>query len=71
MFIKCCVGGDLTLVPALQRALIGAQQVGGENWVACDGDKIVAFAGWFGPGQALLNRSVSLHRPTCLALEPG
>jgi len=54
-FTKCCLGGDWDLSPLEQRAIIGAQQVGGENWVARDGDRIVAFAGWYGPGRALLD----------------
>ncbi|TCD66339.1 hypothetical protein EIP91_001443 [Steccherinum ochraceum] len=54
-FTKCCLGGNWDLSPAEQRALINAQQIGGENWVACDGDKIVAFAGWYGPGRTLFD----------------
>ncbi|TCD66338.1 hypothetical protein EIP91_001442 [Steccherinum ochraceum] len=52
---RISLGGDWNLNPAEQRAIINAQQIGGENWVACDGDKIIALAGWYGPGRAFLD----------------
>ncbi|KAH8091343.1 acyl-CoA N-acyltransferase [Cristinia sonorae] len=56
-FRHCLVGGDWSILPALERALVGAVHVAGEIWVAQDGDEIVAFAGWFGPGRELLDGS--------------
>ncbi|KAH8100203.1 hypothetical protein BXZ70DRAFT_175069 [Cristinia sonorae] len=41
------------LAVPFHRATIGAMQVAGENWIALDGDKIVALAGWFLPGNIL------------------
>ncbi|KAH8091357.1 hypothetical protein BXZ70DRAFT_1011170 [Cristinia sonorae] len=61
-FTECAVGGDWNLHSAMRRTAIGAQQVGGENWVALHGDKIIAVAGWFPPGRALLDRKVSYLR---------
>ncbi|KAH8101884.1 acyl-CoA N-acyltransferase [Cristinia sonorae] len=35
------------------RAIIEAQHVSGENWIALDGARIVALAGWFSPGRRI------------------
>ncbi|TCD67808.1 isoleucine-tRNA ligase [Steccherinum ochraceum] len=53
-FTRACVADNWDLGFAFQRGVVGAQQVGGENWIALDNDKIVAVAGWFPPGRELL-----------------
>ncbi|TCD67787.1 hypothetical protein EIP91_011915 [Steccherinum ochraceum] len=60
-FTRACIADNWDLNLAFQRGVVGAQQVGGENWVALDNDKIVAVAGWYPPGRMLFDNPEQMN----------
>ncbi|KAI0077632.1 acyl-CoA N-acyltransferase [Panus rudis PR-1116 ss-1] len=52
---NACLGGNWDLAFPFWRALVGAQNAGGENVVAIIDGKVVGHAGWFPPGHELLD----------------
>lgn len=60
-FMRAVTGDKVAeLCYDFQLSSFGALQAEGENWVALLDDKIVATAGWFGPGHVPLDSFVSL-----------
>lgn len=61
VFVDACIGGNQKLHAPFLRATLAAAAIGGVLYVASYGEhEIAGVAAWFGPGRALLDRSV--HR---------
>lgn len=53
IFLAACTGGDQSLNYPYQWAIAGAAFIGGELWIADDGDEVAGIAAWYPPGKAL------------------
>jgi len=53
--VRSLVGGDISSIPAMARAMLKAGVLTGEYYTAMDGDELVGFTMWMPPGRDLFS----------------